>query len=136
MTQGFGRDLKTVVDAHGNVDITPGGLESTGRQVLAERLVRRVTTPRGSVEDVPNECFDIRDWLSKEFNAQTMSQLRATVRQEMLNDVGVIDCSVQVAFDNAAKKLTVRISVRSSEGNFVLTVNISQLTLDLLVTDT
>lgn len=132
----FGRDLKTVVDANGNVDITPGGLESTGRAVLSERLVRRMTTPRGSVIDAPNECFDVRDWLSKEFNAQTMSQLRATVRQEMLNDVGVLDCTVQATFDNAAKKLTVRVSIRSSDGPFILTVTIGQLTIEALTTDT
>lgn len=130
----FGRTLKTVIGPGGYPDMTPGGLESTGRAVLAERLVRRMTTPRGSVIDAPNECFDIHDWLSKEFNAQTLSQLRSTVRQEMLNDVGVVDCGVQATFN--AGKLTVRISVRSSDGNFVLTLNISQLTIDMLVTDT
>lgn len=132
----WGRDLKTVVDAHGNVDITPGMLESTGRAVLAERLIRRQTTPIGSVQGAPNDCFDIKNWMSKEFDPKTISQLRGTIRQELLKDVGVLDVEVTMTYDQAAKKLTIREQVTSSTGPFVLTIAVTSLTLDILVTDT
>jgi hypothetical protein len=131
----FGRDLKTVVDANGNVDITPGMLESTGRAVLAERLVRRQTTPRGSVIDAPNECFDIREWLSKEFNDANMSKLRGTIKQELLNDVGVLTVDVVTTYDAAKRSFKVVESVVSSDGPFVLTLSVSQLSIDVLVSD-
>lgn len=130
----FGRDLKTVVDANGNVDITPGMLESTGRAVLAERLVRRQTTPLGSVAGAPNDCFDVRDWLSKEMDQVQLSQLRGTIRQELLKDPGCLDVVVTLTFNQG--KLTIREEVTSSGGPFVLTLAVTSLTLDLLVTDT
>lgn len=131
----FGRDLKTIVDAHGNVDLTPGMLESTGRAVLAERLVRRQTTPRGSVIDAANECFDIRDWLSKEFNDANMSKLRGTIKQELLNDPGVLTVEVQTTYNAADRSFKVVESVVSSDGPFTLTLSVSQLSIDLLLED-
>lgn len=129
----FGRDLRTVVDANGNVDITPGMLESTGRAVLAERLVRRQTTPLGSVQGAPNDCFDIRDWMSKEFDPKTISQLRGTIRQELLKDVGCLEVEVTMTYDQAVKKLTIREQVTSSDGPFLLTIAVTALTLDILL---
>lgn len=133
MATDFGRDLRTVVDVNGNVDITPGMLESTGRAVLAERLVRRQTTPLGSVQGSPNDCFDIRDWMSKEFDPKTISQLRGTIRQELLKDVGCLDVDVTMTYDVAAKKLTIKEQITSSSGPFTLTLAVTALTLDILL---
>lgn len=130
----FGKDLKTVVDANGNVDITPGMLESTGRAVLAERLVRRQTTPKGSVQGSPNDCFDVRDFLSKEMDQTQLSQLKGVIRQELLKDPGCLDVVVTMTFNQG--KLTIREQVTSSAGPFVLTIAITDLTLDVLLTNT
>ena len=132
MSDAFGRDLMTVVDAHGNVDLTPGMLESTGRAVLAQSLVRRQTTPRGSVIDAPNDCFDVRDWLSDGFSDKRISQLRGTIRAELMKDARVLDVKVTVTYDTAAKKLTIREDVESSDGPFSLTLTVTSLTIELL----
>ena len=138
MTQNtdWGIDLRTVSDGHGNVDLTPGMLESSGRAVLAERLIRRQTTRRGSVIDAPNECFDVKDWLSKEFNPKTLSQLQGTIVQELKNDVGVLQCTVSVDHAIATKTLTIVEKIVSSAGPFTLTMKVGPDLFEALVTDT
>ena len=130
----FGRDLRTVVDANGNVDLTPGMLESTGRAVLAERLVRRQTTRRGTVVDAPNDCFDVRDWMSSEFSPTKTSQLRGTIRAELMKDQAVRNVVVTVTYNSARKSLVIVEQIDSSEGPFTLTLTVGQLTLEILTT--
>lgn len=128
----YGRDLKTVVDANGNVDLTPGMLESTGRAVLAESLVRRQTTRRGSVIDAPNDCFDIRDWLSSEMIPTKLSQLRGTLRAELEKDERVKIATVTMAYNEQSKTLTITEAIDSTSGPFKLTLSVTDLTISLL----
>jgi len=132
----YGRDLQVIFNAQGAGDITPGGLEVTGRRVLANRLLCRQTTPRGSVQGAPNDCFDVRDWLSAGFSPTEMSQLRGRIKSELQNDVGVHTVDVKMTYDSAAKKLTIVESIESSAGPFVLTIGVTSLTVEALITET
>jgi hypothetical protein len=132
----FGKDLRVTFLSSGAGDLTPGMLEQTGRGVLAQRLLCRQTTGRGTVIDCPNDCFDIRDWLSAGFTQNQISQLRGTIINELKQDVGVLLVEVQATYDAAAKALTVVEKVTSSDGPFTLTLKITDLTVEALITET
>lgn len=128
----YGLDLKTVVDANGNVDLTDTMLESTGRAVLIEALVRRQTTPRGSVIDAPNSCFDVRDWLNDGMTGTQIQALQGLIVNELKKDQRVLQVSALVTFNAATRTLTVVETVLSSDGPFSLTLNVSDVTVELL----
>ena len=128
MTQpNWGRDLKTV-QVDGNVDLTPGMVESTGRDLLAESLIRRQTTPRGSVIDAPNDCFDLRSYLNDAITASQarIQQMQNQIVQELRKDQRVNNVTVSVKYFTAEKRLQIVENVSSSEGPFTMTFSIQQ----------
>lgn len=128
----YGRDLKTVYDGKGNVDLTPGMVESTGRDVLIESLIRRQTTPRGSVIDAPNDCIDVRDWLSDGLDQTRMQQLQSAIVQQLRRDERVEDASVSVTYDQSRRTLTIVETVIDSDGPFELTLTLSDETITII----
>jgi hypothetical protein len=128
----YGRDLKTVYDGKGNVDLTPGMVESTGRDVLIESLIRRQTTPRGSVIDAPNDCIDVRDWLSDGLDQTRMQQLQGAIVQQLRRDERVDDASVSVTYDQSRRTLTIVETVIDSDGPFELTLTLSDETITII----
>jgi hypothetical protein len=127
----FGNALWTGTNSMGQIDMDPAIRRVTGRDVLSQSLVRRQTTPLGSVVDSPNDCFDIRDWLSLEQTPAQIAQLQHVIQQELLKDQRVYACTAIVTYSGSM--LTVVETIQSSYGPFTLTLSVSQVTLSVLV---
>jgi len=134
-TNPFGTDLGSFpnADANGVLDIDLGMQEVTGRDVLTQRLVRRQLTPPGSVIDCPNDCIDVRGFVSAGITQAELQALAGALRNELLKDEGITDVAISVTFDPRVSSLTIVEKFTSGYGPFSLTLNVSQVTLEVLV---
>lgn len=131
----FGTDLFVGPNAAGTLDLDPVGRLVSGRDVLSQRLICRQTTPRGTVIDVPNSCFDVRGWMSQGLTSTQLSQLAGNIKAELMQDEGVTSAAVTVNYNTETSKLVIVESIESTYGPLKLTLTIDKLTGQLLVSD-
>jgi hypothetical protein len=108
----------------------------TGRRVMAERLVRRFTTPKGTLPFWPDDGFDVRDWLREEISRATLHELRQSLVNEGEKDEQLLSLDVSITFNPSSETLSVTLSCVDADGPFTLVLNVSALTVDLLIPDT
>jgi hypothetical protein len=128
----FGTDFWIGGNPKGILDGDPGMRMQTGRALLAQRLLCRLSTPRGSVIDCPNDCIDLRDSLSDGMTTQQIAALGSVVQQECLKDQQVTACNVTGTFSFTTSVLTMTIMVTSGAGPFTMVLAVSQVTVQLL----
>lgn len=133
MTQpsDFGLDLATVWTETGP-DLDSGFTEATGIDVLAQSLVRRLTTPHGSVVGCPNDCIDLRALLGAGVTNQDVQALQSAVQTEIQRDARVLQSTVRAQYDTVTKALTLTIRVVSAAGPFAMTLSVSAVSVQLL----
>ena len=105
---------------------------ATGRGLLAQRLLCRLSSPRGSYIDCPNDCIDIRDSLSAGMTAAQIADLGGSVREECLKEEQVNDAEVSGTFSFQTSALTLTIAVVSAYGPFTMVLLVSNVTVQLL----
>lgn len=115
----YGVDLSCVTD------LDPVLRTVTGKTLLAQAIVRRLTTPRGMLIDDPNYGLDVREWLSMEMTPIVLARLRAAVRSELEKDERVSSVNVDTTFTNGV--LTMNLFINANEDD--------PLSLVLAVTD-
>jgi hypothetical protein len=128
----YGTDFWIGGNPSGILDGDPALRLQTGRALLAQRLLCRLSTPRGSVIDCPNDCIDIRDSLSSGMTTAQIANLGSQVQQELLKDQQVTAVSVTGTFNNANSTLTMTIQVTSGQGPFTMVLAVSSVTVTLL----
>lgn len=128
----FGQDFWLGGSPQGILDGDASLRLTTGRALLAQRILCRLSTPRGSVIDCPNDCIDLRDSLSAGMTAAQISALGSTVRGEVLKDQQVTDCQVSSTFSFQTSALTMTLSVQSGQGPFTMVLLVSQVSVQLL----
>jgi len=121
----FGSCLATLPNAQGVIDLTTDMQVATGIAVLGQSLVRRQTTPRGSVLTSPNDCLDIRNLLSKGVSQSQVAALAQTIRSELLRDPRVIQAAVSISLDTTTGNAMISESITSSAGPFSLTLTLT-----------
>lgn len=121
----WGSCLATLPNAKGQIDLTPDMQMTTGRDVIAQSLIRRQTTPRGSVLTSPNDCIDIRQFLSQGMTLGQLQALSSTIRTELLRDQRVNSAQVQINFDPLTNVTTITENILTSQGPFTLTLTLS-----------
>jgi len=134
MTQpaDFGRDLATVWTATGP-DLDSGFTEATGIDVLAQSLVRRLTTPHGSVAGCPNDCIDLRAMLGAGVTNQDVQTIQSAVQNEIQRDARVMPSStVRAQYNTTTRVLVLTIRVVTASGPFTMTLAVSSVTVELL----
>lgn len=120
----FGTDLQSLPDKNGVIDLDPGMLEGTGRILLSQSIVRRFTTRRASVIDAPNDCINIRDFLSDGLTQAQIAQIGKTLEKECEQDQRVLKADVSVQYLFQTKALIINMSIQSSDGPFSLTLSL------------
>ena len=137
MTQGgslpFGTDLATVMASDGSIDLDPGMAEVSGRAALVQRCMRRVTTPRGSVIDSPNDCVDIRGFIRAGVLASTPTNIQIQLQKEFAKEQGVTNVAVGVTYTTQTATLRIAINLTSSYGPLSLTFILTATTAKVLV---
>jgi hypothetical protein len=88
-----GQDFSTfTIDADGNVigDMDLSWQPIVGTQVVAERVLRRLTCPPGSFDD-QTYGIDLRGYLNASLTSADLSNLQAKIRAELLKEEALDD---------------------------------------------
>ena len=120
----YGTDLACVLQADGSIDLDPGMGECSGPTLLVQRVIRRITTPRGSVVDCPNDCIDIRNYLRSGVLASTPTNLQIQLQQELAKEPGLTAVAVGVKYVIQTATLTITINATTSYGPLALIINL------------
>ncbi len=113
-------------------DLTFSRTEVTGETMMAQAMLRRFTTPRGTLINSPDYGYDLRQFVKATTPAESI--INGNVENEALKDERVADVTVQTLFNEEAERLEVTIVGFGSEGPFDLTIGISEVTVELLRT--
>lgn len=140
----LGSDLSCVSD------VTPDMREVSGRRALAEALVRRLQTPRGTLLDDQNYGFDLVGELGDDVTPAFVASLQSTIVAEVQKDERVIAARAVVQFvapsqvaaamstvisnpmPDPVGVLVVRIDGQDGTGTFRLTLSVADVTVTLL----
>lgn len=129
MTQpaDFGQDLSLVFD------MDPMGAMVTGRDLLSQALVRRITTPRGRLLSNPNYGYDVTSEINDDLSTQEVSTIASNMDQEFLKDERVVSSSTTATLD-ADGVMTTITTIQDGQGPFSLTLQISAVNVSILQT--
>ena len=133
MNRIFGSDIWVGISSSGAIDVDPTMRETSGVYVFAQSLVMRQSTGLGSLIGAPDECVDLRSYLSKGMTTEQLQSLRGVVRNQLLRDQRVSSAIVNGTFDFARSTLTLIEQITSGLGPFTLTLSVSQLTITALL---
>lgn len=100
----------------------------SGRLALAQRLARRLTTPRGKLTFWPNFGTDLRVYLLSNI---TPDKIASAAQAECLKDEQVDSCSVTVNMV-ASARIALSIEVTDNDGPWTFTLTIDQAAATLI----
>jgi hypothetical protein len=128
----FGTDFWIGGAPSGILDGDPSLRVATGRGLLTQRLLCRLSAPRGSYIDCPNDCIDLRDSLSAGMTQADIADLGSEIRDEFLKEEQVTDAEVNGTFSYQTSALTLSIAVESAYGPFLMVLLVTSVTVQLL----
>lgn len=111
-------------------DIDPTFRLVSGQRCLAEALYRRLITPRGTLLGDPEYGFDLRGLLNDD--ELSPFQVGAGVEAELRKDPRVREVLVEVVADAVAKSLHLTITVTDESGPFLLVLEVTDMSIELL----
>ncbi len=103
----------------------------SGRQALAEALVRRWTTPRGGLIGDPNYGTDLTEYINDDYGPGDLAKIIARAEAEALQDERVESISSRAEISDAGV-LRIEFTITEASGPFSLTVSVDNVTVDLL----
>ena len=119
-------DLGT--DIGGVMDLGPSLAPVSGRRALIEAVARRLVTPRGALWYDPAYGYDLRQFLNG--IASSPSQIVAGVTEQAEADERVVGAQASATF--IGNTLVVKVALLDSSGPFTFTINVGQVTVELL----
>jgi hypothetical protein len=117
-------------------DINPAGTLLTGANgntlVLAQALLRRLTTPRGGLFYDAGYGTDIRAFLGESMTASSTASIQQAIEREVTQDERVLNATASVVFVGATGVLVGHLTVQTSDGPFTLVISVTALSVTLL----
>jgi hypothetical protein len=129
----YGTDVWIGPNAQGILDLDPSLREVSGIDVLIQSVVMRQTTPTGSAIDAPDDCFDLRGFISKGLSVARLGQIKGMITAQLLRDPRILSVAVAVSFSFQTSIMTIVETIRSSIGPFTLTLKVSAVTVQQLI---
>jgi hypothetical protein len=127
MTQPvFGHDLSCLTD------LTPSMVETDGYTLLAQSLVRRLQTPRGTLIGDPTYGYHIIGEIDDDVTPADVARIGTQIDQEFVKDERVIASFTSVTFSAGA--LVTQSTVTTAAGPFSLTLGIADIIAILAAT--
>jgi hypothetical protein len=122
------------VDISSYPGLDPMGTLVSGLTALAQRIARRLTTPRGAWFWAPNECTDVRGFLNDSIgNDNALAQIAAAIEREALREEAVAIATANVSFSQQTQTLTVHLTgTTRTAGPFNFVMAVTSVTLALL----
>lgn len=102
-----------------------------GVENLREGLLRRLTTPRGSLWYAPNYGLDLRVYLNETITPETLEEIRILVEQECEKDPRVLLASAQVGIA-PGHQLVVKVVAETDDAPVELVVSVDRLNVEVL----
>lgn len=124
MSTDFGTDISTAPD------LDESFAPLTGQAAVAESLLRRFQTPRGSLAFHPDDGLDLTEYLHEGVDAAMLYGLKSAIETECLKDERVLEAQASLA--HADESLDVAIDVESADGPFRLTLRVTELSVEML----
>lgn len=129
----YGRDLACLINEDGVLDLTDTMQEVTGLDVLAQSLIRRHLTAKGSDISSPNDGIDVRQLIKNGLTQQELSVIAVTIQQELIRDQRVLPNTTVVAtFNPQTNVMTLNETIQTAAGPFSLTLAVSSVTVEVL----
>ena len=105
----------------------------SGLQNLMDALVRRLSTPTGSLFWDLEYGYDVRAVLNSEISVEILKDLESRVVHQLELDGRVDKATCDATFIFSTQKLTLRISITPvQDKTFTLVIGVSKLTVELL----
>jgi len=102
--------------------------------LIGQRLARRLQTANGAlafINDDPDGGLDVRQYVNARVTPNFRAQMEREIQAECLKDEEVQSCTVVANFEQGV--LTVTVSFTAASGPFRLTLNVRDLTVDVLL---
>lgn len=125
MTFALGSDFSCVEDIDANLSATDG------RNALAQAVARRIITPTGGLFYNPDYGNDVRRYLNN--SSPTATRIAADAQGEAEKDERVDRADASAVLSDSNKRLTLSLRLQDGEGPFDLTLNVDELTAELLI---
>jgi hypothetical protein len=130
MTVDFGTDLALDAD----LDLTADGGLVDGDDLMRQVAQIRLSTPRGSVIDAPDDGIDLVEWLSRAMGPDEIASLEGTIEAELLKDErftsarAIVDAST-VLSDGI---MVVELELATANGPFEMVLGVSAAGVKIL----
>lgn len=120
----FGSDISFAPDMSTNLALV------SADQVVAEAILRRLSTPRGWFSWDPSYGLDLRMMLNASMTDETVALWRREIANECEKDERVLSANVSIS--RIGNALTVGIELTTSNGPLSLVLGVSAVTVSLL----
>lgn len=128
MATNYGIDTYCLTDT-GLVDV----LVTDPRMLIGQRLVRALTMDRGALAIIggdPNRGFNVRQLVNAKMTNSQQLFYQQQINAECVKDEEVLTASTELTL--SAGSLVIEVSVTSAAGPFVLTLDVTQVTVDAI----
>lgn len=129
---GASRSFPLGTDIAGVLDLDAGLTTVSGRLALAQRILRRLTTPRGGLLGSSSYGYDVLSMVGSSVPASVVEQ---RVLEQVLYEEEVEDAQCAATMNAATSEMTVELSVVDADGPFDLVLTASELTVSALIDD-
>jgi hypothetical protein len=119
---------QTEPDLDPNFTIIP----ETSKRCVTETVARALCTPRGSMEDAPNNGYDLRSRLNSKWMRRDLFNVQTSSEGEALKDERVYSASASIKWNARSRQLDVRLIVDCMVGSFPLVLAISDVSVEIL----
>ena len=130
MSTSFGRDTSCTNSMR-------TGRFASGLRLVAEAAYRRLITPRGMLrggDEEANYGFNLAELIGSTTSAADAAALPGRIAAELLKDERLesVDAVVTPMKSGPVTTFQIAVSARTAEGPFVLTINASSVTVELI----
>jgi hypothetical protein len=106
-TFGYGTDLSCVSDITDELtEVDPYSPLAVG-----EAVIRRLTTPRGTLPDDPDYGIDLRSYCNRGVTLRELRDLAGTCRSEILKDDRIEDATVTITSSGTSLAVVVQLAL-------------------------
>lgn len=115
-----------------NTDLPLKFTFASGYLNLANNLLRRLTTPRGSLPWDLNCGYDVKLLLRDDMGPAGLAAVKSSIESECEKDPRVLVAVATLTFIAAASSLAIALQITTATGSFSFVVAISKLTVSML----
>ena len=127
---GWGSDLDCADDLTENM----AELQKDDLLLVVQSCYRRLSTPRGLLEDDPDYGFDVVGLLHSGLTARDMSRVSGQVVAELTKDDRLETVEARATFDGSTLEIEIKGSTRI--GDFSLTIGVTAAGAEILAQET